>query len=373
MLIIIVTLIVYLMGLQLRTILEEQLVSKSIRASLLILVSAWMCAAQTNKPGTVQGSAPQVVEQKDDFQQALNDARLLAAQGRLDDAIGEYRRAAKLHDDKCAQCYQMIGHASLQLGKLKDAAAAFRQAAELKPPNEAEMYNILGVVLYLQNEKKSFEQAVVALQHAIDLGDSKLVMAYYNLGFALIKAGREEQGIAALKKFLELAPNASESAQARAVIANTKMINATIAPSFAVKSFTGEDLALEKLRGRIVLLDFWASWCGPCRVDMPEVRKIWKKYAGDQFVIIGINLDSSRAAFEAYAKEQGVTWPQYYDGLGWGNKISQLYRVFAIPHTILIDQDGVIQATGFRGGELSNKIGELLKKLQKQTSATATK
>jgi tetratricopeptide (TPR) repeat protein len=337
-----------------------------IRASLFILLVGLVFAAHSGTAASAQDSGAKVVEQKSEFEKAFDDARVLAAQGRLEDAIKGYRQAAKLQDDKCAPCFQMIGHASLQLGKLKESAVAFRQAAELKPANEADLYNVLGVVLYLENEKESFAQAAVALQRAVDLSGGKIVMAYYNLGFALIKSGKEQQGIEALKKFLELAPGAAEAAQARAVIGNPRMVDARIATSFAVKSSTGGDLSLEKLRGKIVLLDFWASWCGPCRVDMPEVRKIWKKYNSDQFLIIGINLDKSRPAFEAYAKEQGVAWPQYFDGLGWGNKISQLYRVTAIPHTILIDQDGVIQATGLRGGDLSNKIGELLKKLHIQ-------
>jgi thiol-disulfide isomerase/thioredoxin len=147
------------------------------------------------------------------------------------------------------------------------------------------------------------------------------------------------------------------------------MVDARVASSFAVKSHTGAELSLEKLRGKVVLLDFWASWCIPCRFDLPEVKKIWKKYGGEQFFLIGINLDSNRPEFDAYMKEEGINWPQYYDGLGWGNKISQLYGVYSIPHTVLIDQDGVIQATGLRGEELSEKIGELLKKLQKQAGS----
>jgi thiol-disulfide isomerase/thioredoxin len=220
-------------------------------------------------------------------------------------------------DDKCAEYYQRIGQIFLQLRRLNEAAVAFRRAAELKPPNEAEMYNILGVTLYLQNEKRSFDDAVVALQKAIELSKGKVVKAYYNLGFALIKSGKEQEGVAVLKQFIELDPGASEVSQARAVVANLKMVDAKVAPGFVAKSHTGEELALEKFRGKVVLLDFWASWCIPCRVDMPEVRKIWKQYGGDRFAIIGINLDSNRAPFEAYMKEEGITWLQYYDGLGW--------------------------------------------------------
>ena len=343
--------------------------SKMKHASFIALVTLLTCAFQGPRAAIGQEQQRSTADNRDAVQQALNNGNLLLRQGRIDDAVNEFRRAAKLQDDKCAVCFQTIGQVYLQLRRLKEAAVAFRQAADLKPPNEAEMYNILGVALYLQNEKESFEDAVVALQKAIELSKGKVVKAYYNLGFALIRSGKEQEGIEVLKKFLELDPGATEVSQARAVIANLKMVDAKVAPSFSVKSHVGEDMSLEKFRGKIVLLDFWASWCLPCRIDMPEVRKIWKQYGGERFAIIGINLDSSRPPFEAYMKEEGITWLQYYDGLGWGNKISRLYGVYSIPQTVLIDQEGVIRATGLRGEGLSEKIGDLLKNLHKQSGS----
>jgi len=342
--------------------------SKVKRASFIALFTLLTGAFQGPEAAIGQEQKSSTADNRDASQQALNNGNLLLRQGRIDDAVNEFRRAAKLQDEKCAECFQRIGQVYLQQGRLKDAAVALRQAADLKPPNEAEMYNILGVVLYLQNEKQSFEDAVVALQKAIELSKGNVVKAYYNLGFALIKSGKEQEGIEVLKKFVELDPGATEVSQARAVIANLKMVDAKVAPSFSVKSHVGEELSLEKFRGKIVLLDFWASWCLPCRIDMPEVKKIWKQYGGDRFAIIGINLDSSRPPFEAYMKEEGITWLQYYDGLGWGNKISRLYGVYSIPQTVLIDQEGVIRATGLRGEGLAAKIGELITALPKGTT-----
>jgi tetratricopeptide (TPR) repeat protein len=330
------------------------------RAKLMPSLTLLVFALQFPIAVSAQEPKSSSADNRDGFQQALDNGNQLLRQGRIDDALNEFRRAAKLKDDKCAECFQRIGQIYLQLQRLKESAAALRQAAELKPPNEAEMYNILGVVLYLQNEKQAFEDAVIALQKSIELSKGKVVKAYYNLGFALIKSGKEQEGVAVLKQFLERDPGATEASQARAVIANVNMVDAKVAPTFVVKSHTGEDLALEKFKGKVVLLDFWASWCVPCRVDMPEVRKIWKQYGGDRFAIIGINLDSNRALFEAYMKEEGITWVQYYDGLGWGNKISRLYGVYAIPHTVVIDQEGVIKAIGLRGDGLAARIGELM-------------
>jgi thiol-disulfide isomerase/thioredoxin len=341
-------------------------VSRLFGASLLVSIVVLLGA---DRPACGQEiSKPPATEQRDEFQLALINGRLLARQGLTDEAITELRRAAKLHDDKCAECFQTIGQIDFGLGKLKDAAIAFRQAADLKPPNEAEMCNVLGVVLYLQNEKELYDQAAVVLQRAIEVSKGRVVKAYYNLGFALIKSGKEREGVAALKTYLDLDPDSSEASQARAVIANTRMVDVRVAQAFAVKSHTGLDLSLEKLRGKVVLLDFWASWCVPCREDIPEVRKIWKKYGGDRFLVIGINLDSNRTAFDAYIKDESINWPQYYDGLGWANRLARLYGVYAIPHTVLIDQDGVIQAIGLRAERLADRIGDLLKKLQKQPS-----
>jgi tetratricopeptide (TPR) repeat protein len=300
------------------------------------------------------------METSEEFKQTFKRASGLAGRD-PDAAIDEFKKAAKLRGDKCPECFQSIGQIYFRFGEYKNAAAAFRQAAELKPANEAELFNVIGVSLFLLKDKKLYEEAIAAFKRAIELSNGRLSKTYYNLGCALIKAGREKEGLVALKTFVEREPSSAEAEDARKMIANPKLAGEPFAPSFKVKSTEGEELSLQKFKGKVVLLDFWAAWCGPCRIEMPEVKKIWKKYSSDQFVLVGVNLDSNRAAFEAYVKQESLSWPQYYDGLGWGNTIARLYGVTAIPHTILIDRDGIIRGVGLRGGGLSSKIGELLK------------
>jgi tetratricopeptide (TPR) repeat protein len=117
--------------------------------------------------------------------------------------------------------------------------------------------NFIGVCIYLQDDKKTLEEAVASFNRALELSGGKLVQVYYNLGYALLKVGREADGKAALTKYLELNPGAPSASEVRAIIANPKMVNERFAPGFKVKAFAGGDLSLEKYRGRIVLLDFW--------------------------------------------------------------------------------------------------------------------
>jgi thiol-disulfide isomerase/thioredoxin len=298
-----------------------------------------------------------------EFQRVFTEARVDLRNHRYDEAIKEFRRAAELKKGQCAECYSFTAQTYFQMGKFKDAAAAQRQALALKPENEAEAVNQLGVFLYKQDDSKALAESVEVFQHAIDLGKGQVPIAYFNLGHALLKQGKEQEGIKALKSYLEADPETDRASQVRALIANPRLVGVNLAPGFSVKSVSGDEISLEGLKGKVVLLDFWATWCGPCRQEMPAVKGIWKKYKDNQFVIIGISQDRDRGALDRYLKEEGITWPQILDGQG---RISRTYGVRGIPHTVLIDQEGAVRAVGLRGGSLSSKIGELIKKMPKQ-------
>lgn len=340
-----------------------RLVTLSCCAILAVAVSARGVAGQ-------EGLKNPATETSEEFKQTFKRANELARRD-PDAAIEEFNKAAKLRDDKCPECFQSIAQIYFRYGEYKSAADAFRRAAELKPANEAELYNGLGVALFLLKDKMLYDEAAAALTRAVELSNGKLVKSYYNLGCALIKAGKEKEGVAALKTYVEREPSTADAEDARRMIANPKLAGEALARPFNVKSTSGDELSLEKLRGRVILLDFWAAWCGPCRAEMPEVKRIWKAYKADRLVIIGVNLDSTRGEFDAYMKLEALPWPQYFDGLGWGNKLGRLYGVTAIPHTVLIDQEGIIRGVGLRGEELSSKIGELLKKPEKTNRASA--
>ncbi|WP_099465053.1 TlpA disulfide reductase family protein [Parabacteroides provencensis] len=111
----------------------------------------------------------------------------------------------------------------------------------------------------------------------------------------------------------------------------------------------------------VVLIDFWASWCPPCRREMPNLVNAYKQYKNKGFEIIGISLDSNADAWAKGVKDLNITWPQLSDLQGWKNAGAALYGVNSIPHTVLVDKDGTIIAKNLHGDELNTKLKEVVK------------
>ena len=114
-------------------------------------------------------------------------------------------------------------------------------------------------------------------------------------------------------------------------------------------------------KGKVVLVDFWASWCGPCRREMPNLVEAYAKYKNKNFEIVGVSLDQSADAWKEAIKKLNITWPQMSDLKYWNCEGAQLYAVSSIPHTVLIDGEGTILARGLHGDELQEKIAEAVK------------
>lgn len=113
-------------------------------------------------------------------------------------------------------------------------------------------------------------------------------------------------------------------------------------------------------KGKYVLVDFWASWCGPCRTEMPNIVKTYEKYAGDDFEIVGVSFDSKKEAWTKSINEMKLTWPHMSDLKGWNCAAAKLYAISGIPHTILFDRKGKIIARNLHGEELNLKLESLL-------------
>ncbi len=132
------------------------------------------------------------------------------------------------------------------------------------------------------------------------------------------------------------------------------------APEIEMNNPDGKTLKLSSLKGKYVLIDFWASWCAPCRRENPNVVKMYEKYKDKGFEIFGVSLDKDRKRWEAAIEADGLTWPQVSDLAGWESAAAKKYGVTSIPHTVLLDKEGNIIATKLRGPSLEKKLAELL-------------
>jgi peroxiredoxin len=133
-------------------------------------------------------------------------------------------------------------------------------------------------------------------------------------------------------------------------------------PDFNEADLSGKPLSIANYKGKIVLIDFWATWCPVCIVELPEVLKTYGKYHDKGFEIIGVSLDEDQPTLERFTKEKDMLWPQYFDGKKWDNKLAVKYGVEAAPTTYLLDGNGKIIGKDLRGEELEAAVAKALAK-----------
>ena len=137
-----------------------------------------------------------------------------------------------------------------------------------------------------------------------------------------------------------------------------------LAPDFSELALDRKSkLKLSDFRGKVVLIDFWASWCAPCRRENPNVVALYNKYKDKGFTVISVSLDSKEEKWKEAIKKDNLIWPNHVSDLGgWRSKVSKLYGVSSIPFTVLVDENGKIISTNLRGSVLENTLSKLFDK-----------
>jgi thiol-disulfide isomerase/thioredoxin len=242
-----------------------------------------------------------------------------------------------------------IAQAAQGMKVFKNALDACQSAIDLAATDTrllARAHKLKGQVFTSLGQTREAEQEFRAALAADP--DSRVADLHFSLAGALLAQTRDDEAIAELRKEIEIRPNGTTADEARALIANPRRGREHFAPEFSFVSAGGDSISLAALRGKVVLLDFWASWCGPCVHALPSVKKVQKDHARDPFVLLGISADREERPWRAFMSKNAMIWPQYWDSR---HQLRSLFDVTVIPTYVLIDAEGIerlrVNGSGF--------------------------
>lgn len=231
-----------------------------------------------------------------------------------------------------------------------DSVRADSLSKELQKPYEEMIHQYSEVVAKKIKENASSFASIMPIQQ---LRPEEYIDVYKALDKGLSEKYPDNKDIKSFHGMVQQAEMMVQRTQAIKVGAD--------APELILPMPNDKDLALSSMKGKVVLIDFWASWCAPCRKELPNVKRCYEKYKNKGFEILGVSLDKDRDAWLGAISSEGLTWPQVSDLKFWQSEACQIYAVQSIPYTVLIDKEGKIIATNLRGAELDKKLAEVLK------------
>ena len=285
----------------------------------------------------------------------------------LPDQIAHWARASQLAIGQCSECLERLATLNFRAGDWEPAIRAARdfEAASPLPADQAYAELLHGSALFHLNDDQptpgELTEADTALKAAI-AHDPTLRTALYLDGRALAALHKDADAREAFTRYVALAPPEDRyRARAQQYLANLKLARATMAPPFALTTLDGKPLTLDGLHGEVVLLDFWATWCVPCRQFLPRLQKLAADLKDEPFTLISVSWDEDPDAWKQYIVSNHMSWPQVLDA---GHAFSNSYGVDALPHYFTIDADGALESevVGVGDDDIEARVRDLIRK-----------
>lgn len=342
-----------------------------------IALAVLFCCASFQVWGQANPDGPSNEKAQKTYKEAFEYLK----QRKTGSALECFKKADKQDDGHCLPCQQKMIKYGVELRDWKTAETA---AAEMvshatgdKPVAIAHYQ--FGVVLMREaldkRKQEIFQHAHEELSKALETS-ANFPQALYEDGRVLAQLRQDDAAKAQFQKYVAMrSPEDPDRQRALRYISRPELARARMAPPFAVKTLDGQNISLDDLQGKVVLLDFWATWCGPCRAALPHMQSIAKKFAGQPLVILSVSLDRDQAQWKEFVEKNEMTWLQYYDG-GFEGPVSRLFGVNAIPHTFTIDADGVLQDENIGDASIEGKLKKLIaraKELQEEPKSAANR
>jgi thiol-disulfide isomerase/thioredoxin len=307
------------------------------------------------------------------FVASVTEGKKLAAQQHYSFAIDAYKKANKIADGKDPDCLDQVFSLQIRSGEYKDAVrtAGEMQAIATGPRERSIAESDRGYALFLQAGDKGKPELLKAADEALKASIAdypKNATAHFYEGKTLARLQQMDAASEEFKACVScLSPKDSSYVRTKHFAENPSLSLAKMAPAFSVTALDGSHFNLDEMGGRVVLIDFWATWCGPCNRELPHMKKIAQEFANEPLVIISVSWDSDEAKWKDFIQKNGMTWMQYRDA---DHSLSTAFGINAIPHYFTIDTDGVLTAEML--GEDSNVEGKLKKLIAKAKAARET-
>lgn len=332
-----------------------------------LAILAWPAVSQNAAEGPADEKA------KKTYERALQEVK----EHRTDFALDDFKKADKQDGGHCKICERQMVKYGLELGEWKTAElAATEMIADAKEPRDVALAEYqYAVVLVNEGKQKhkdeifarAHEELLKALAAAPNFPDAK-----YMDGQALAGMGQDDAAKKRFEEFVKATP-ADDPQRQRAVrfISRPELVRAKMVPPFSVTTVDGKKISMDDLTGKVVLMDFWATWCGPCREALPHIQQVAKKFKDEPLVILSVSLDTDEPAWKEFIGKHEMTWPQYRDG-GFTGPIAKMFGVRAIPHTFTIDADGVLQEEHIGDASIEGKLKKLIARAHELQAAQSS-
>ena len=296
-----------------------------------------------------------------EFEQEFAAGKLAAGRSAYIEAAQHFVKANELRNGKCSACYVWMARMDIGLGALNPALTqtdkAIAIAASAPELASAQLYR--GVVLGRQG---NFGEAETAFRAAA-AADPTCVECKFNLGFVLLKQSKAAEGVAVLKGVAPAFAGTARGDEIERFTRDPNVVRKNYAPAFSAKSRTGEDVNLNSLKGKVVLLEFWGTWCEACRISLPQLKDLASKVDPAKVAIISVDEYDPKLTWDHYVQENGMNWVQVYDG---NRAMHNAFSVDGFPRYYILSKTGIVLAE-FKGwnqnGEstISSAINSALK------------
>jgi thiol-disulfide isomerase/thioredoxin len=340
-------------------------IGRHLAAAGLLVLASMMAHAQ----GT-DAKAPEADDYHTNpkFMAAVKEAKEMEREKKALFAADAYKKANKIAGGRCVECLAGVYKMQMMQGSFKDAitTATEMEALGTTPLVKSVAEYDRGRALTGKDGDKAkpeqLEAQLQAFQQAVALYPEN-VAAKYSAGQVQARLGRMDEARKSFQECLsEMKPGDSAWLRIKHFSDDPELSTHKMAPAFEVTSLDGATFNLDAMGGRVVLVDFWATWCGPCNEELPQLKKIAKEFAGQPFVMISVSADKDEGEWKEFIEKHEMTWVQYRDQ---DHKLADQFGVTSIPHYFTIDSDGVLTSEMMgSGSDVEGKLKKLIAKAQ---------